>query len=225
MKAPTGPNECTYRLRTWVPKYSKLLRISHAICRSGSHTTLSTIFFDIAWWACSCRRIRQSMSFLQSLLSSADGLPSPPLQPFLLLRLPNQSPESAEVASAATSADATDALADREREGGGDGKNKGRGGLRHRWGWMDVRVELGCMDIVKAKSRSHSKLASSLADFPRGGNIHSFGPPSLIAVRRRNLQIFVQCLSLSRTTCSFRSPTRAAPARNADVSLMMSPPV
>ena len=29
--------------------------------------------------------------------------------------LPNQSPESAEVASAATSADATDALADRER--------------------------------------------------------------------------------------------------------------
>ena len=35
---------------------------------------------------------------------------------------PNQSPESAEVASAATSADATDALADREGEEAGMGK-------------------------------------------------------------------------------------------------------
>ena len=175
------------------------------------------------------------MSFLQSLLSSADGLPSPPpkpLLPFLLLRLPNQSPESAEVASAATSADATDALADREgEEAGRAGMGKIREGVDcdiDGDGWMDVRVESGCMDMVKAKSRSHSRLASSLADFPMGASI-AYIRPSLS--HRSSPGIFANfcamfiSLSRGRRVLFDLRHERAAPARNADVSLMMSPPI
>ena len=98
----------------------------------------------------------------------------------------------------------------------------------HGDGWMDVRVESGCMDMVKAKSRSHSRLASSLADFPMGASIAYIRPflshrssPGIFA----NFCAMFISLSRGRRVLFDLRHERAAPARNADVSLMMSPPI
>ena len=80
-------------------------------------------------------------------------------------------------------------------------------------GWMDVRVESGCMVMVRAKFRSPGRLASFLVDFPRGASIEYIRPSFSIRSSPGKFANFcAMFISLSRTTCSFRSATRASGA-------------
>ena len=178
------------------------------------------------------RRIRQSMSFLQSLPSSADGLPPPPRRH--CCAFPNQSPESAEVATAA----APEMGKIREGvDGRTDGRTTGKDGCT--WdrltGWMGL-------DIAKAKGRSQKRdlIAVDCAFSERV----SVGGDELARVNP--LQAFLLSASVfvvgggSGTLCQFscnfylcelmcscglhslvvgQSSARPAPARNADASL------